>query len=226
MRSVWKPLVVAGIAGGVALLLIGIADLLQPGTAGVNTDTVLWLGAILAGVGGAGALAWQTEAGPRRMAMGAAVGAGAFLVLLGLTQPLVGHDAASGYQPSLQAEVPMNGTWTPGLAAETLELHGYEVLRSDRDVVEAHRDEGGLATHVWLRPSMPGQEHADGTDVVLTTRNGPTHGLTTSTAASLWMESGREAVDVRLAGVIIPLQVNLGWEPVTQPTFEKDLAVS
>lgn len=226
MGPMWKPLVVAGIAGGLTLLLIGLIEiLLQPAAGGVEPGTVLWLGAILAATGGAGALGWQSDAGPQRLAMGAAVGAGAFLVLLAVTQPLVGHGTEHGVRPSLQAEVPMNGTWTPDLVAETLELQGYEVLRSDRDVVEAHRSDQGLWTHVWLRPSVPDQGHPNGTDVVLTTRNGPTRPLATSTAASTWMESNREAVDERLVGVIIPLQVNLGWEPTAQPTYEKDVAV-
>ncbi len=226
MPSVWRPLVVAAAAGGVALLLIATVELvLQPGASGVDPGTVLWLGAILAASGGAGALGWQTDAGPRRVALGAAVGAGAFLVLLGVTQPLVGVDSDHGYHPSLQAEVPMNGTWAPDRAAETLELQGYEILRSDGEAVEAHRSGGGLETHVWLRPSTPGHGHVDGTDVVLTTRNGPTHGLTTSTSASTWMEANQDAVDERLAGLIVPLQVNLGWEPTAQPSYEKDLAV-
>ncbi len=226
MGQLWRHL---GLASLVGLAALGGLLILDPLLASLlpshNPDAAIWLATGLAAAGGGLALSWQTGRQPRRLLLGAAVGAGVFLVLLGAIQAYVGAGAGGAYHPTLGAEVPMNGSWEPSEVAQVLEAGGYRVVTANEAVVEAERSEEGMTTWLQLRPAATGTAGPNGTDVVLTLHHRPTEALPTSTAASTWMETHRDDGDGRLAGLLVNLQLGLGWEPVAPPTYDKDLAV-
>lgn len=226
MRQGWRTFGLSALIGVAALgVLVLVGVVLTPLIPRINPDVLIGSTAVLAALAGALAVAWQGGPGIGRRLFGAAAAAGIFLLALGGIQAYIGTTMGSAYHPSLEAEIPMNGTWAPSAAAEALEAQGYEVVAADPAGVDAVRSEAGIETQVRLRPSAGSAAGPNGTDVVMTTRNSPTGGLGSSTAASAWMETHRDQADERLAVLVVAMQVGPGWEPVAPPTYEKHLAV-
>ncbi len=226
MRTRWR--VMLAVASGVAVLgLLLLTDtVLDPYLPDINPDIYLWAGGALAALLGGLALYQARKVEPTKLAIGAGLGAVAFLVALLGIQLFVAANMGGGYTAHVSAEAPLNGTWDNRTAEAALVAQGLDPETSAWGPVRAHAEPGDgarFSVYVVRQPVGPQAGEEPGDIRLEVTYFSPS--METSQEAARWAEEHRPELETRFQHLLERFLEETGWEQAGNVTWTSATSV-
>ncbi len=228
MGTRWRYLTAAALGVGIFVVLLLGDTLLAPLLPRINPDAYLWVAGILAAGAGGLAIGRRAKAISAQRLLGAGLGVAGFLVALVGVQLVLAASMGGAYDPALEAEVPINGTWDAQAAVSALEAQGYEAEATTWGAVVVHTtlDDGTRFGVYVVQPDAGPDEEAPPGEIRLQASYRPADRLDTSAEARQWPGEDRTRLEDHLEAFLEGFLASSGWQQAGEVTWEKSLAVA